>query len=472
MRTKKSNEETTEKEREAVIDLLRLMNQEGGINDLIRNVTVFMQAWSGCEAVGVRLRDGPDFPYFETRGFPEEHVKLENRLCAVDQGGELIRDSEGNPVLECMCGNVLCGRFDATLPFFTQSGSFWTNSTSDLLASTSEADRQARTRNRCHGEGYESVLLAPITNGSRTLGLLQLNDSRKNIFTPDLVGTIERLASNLYIGLMQREQAQRLRDQEQELSAVYSHIPQSALLLDSESRIRSVNSAGTAMAGSSAEELRGKRAGEVMRCRHHLDEPRGCGFAPECEKCAINNTVLTTLRTGENFFQVEATQPVLHDGVCEEFAFFVATSLLWIKEEPCVLVTLENITERMRMEMALRRKEDELAMLLDHIPVQVYYFVDPGTYGAVNQAHADFLGMQKIDIEYNRLENVLSPELAFACREGNEKIFATTRPQHTFTWAQDCRGKWRQFLITKVPCTDVSGNKKYIVCSAKESPIH
>ena len=63
---------------------------------------------------------------------------------------------------ECMCGNVICGRFDPSKPFFTARGSFWTNCTTELLASTTEADRQARTRNRCNGEGYESVALIAL----------------------------------------------------------------------------------------------------------------------------------------------------------------------------------------------------------------------------------------------------------------------------------------------------------------------
>ena len=106
-----------------------------------------------------------------------------------------VRDSRGNPVLECMCGNVLCGRFDPALPFFTPKGSFWTNGTSELLASTSEADRQARTRNRCNGEGYESVALIALRHGGETLGLLQLNDRAKGRFTPEddrLPGTRRR----------------------------------------------------------------------------------------------------------------------------------------------------------------------------------------------------------------------------------------------------------------------------------------
>ena len=96
------------------------------------------------------------------------------------------------PICECMCGNVICGRFDPSKPFFTARGSFWTNCTTELLASTTEADRQARTRNRCNGEGYESVALIALRAGETALGLLQLNDRRKGRFTAEvdrLVGT-------------------------------------------------------------------------------------------------------------------------------------------------------------------------------------------------------------------------------------------------------------------------------------------
>jgi PAS domain-containing protein len=106
-------------ERETILKLLRLLNDPNNTHDLVRSITGFLQQWTGCEAVGVRLRDGDDFPYFETRGFPPEFVKLENQLCLRDAAGQAMRDLDGNPVLECMCGNVLCGRFDPALPFFT-----------------------------------------------------------------------------------------------------------------------------------------------------------------------------------------------------------------------------------------------------------------------------------------------------------------------------------------------------------------
>lgn len=198
-------------ERKITVELLRVINSAKITPELLKFLTAFLQNCTGCEAVGVRLRDGSDFPYFETRGFPQEFVLAENRLCALDQKGELIHDSEGNPVLECMCGNVICGRFDPSKPFFTKNGSFWTNSLKKLLASTTEADLQAPTRNKCNSEGYESVALIPIRFGARTFGLLQFNDKRKGRFTPELISFLENVGDNIAIALAQKRTEDKLK---------------------------------------------------------------------------------------------------------------------------------------------------------------------------------------------------------------------------------------------------------------------
>ena len=70
-----------------------------GQEDLVRAAVTFFQEKSGCEAVGIRLKDGDDYPYYEARGFPQEFVLLENQLCARDRRGAVVRDSAGNPVM-------------------------------------------------------------------------------------------------------------------------------------------------------------------------------------------------------------------------------------------------------------------------------------------------------------------------------------------------------------------------------------
>lgn len=200
-----------EREREGTVQLLRLLNEpQNHAHDLVRLLTRFLQEWTRCEAVGIRLRKDEDFPYFETRGFPAAFVEKENQLCARDLQGQLLRDDVGNPILECMCGNILCRRFDPRLPFFTAHGSFWTNSTTQLLANTSETERQARTRNRCHGEGYESVALIPLKVGDEVLGLIQLNDHAPGLFTRELIDFLEQAANQIALALAQRRAQEEL----------------------------------------------------------------------------------------------------------------------------------------------------------------------------------------------------------------------------------------------------------------------
>ncbi len=218
--------EVSKKESELAVDFLRLVSESRNRSDMVQAAVTFFRQHSGCEAVGVRLREEEDYPYYEVHGFPTEFVLAENSLCSRSDTGEVIRDSTGNPVLDCMCGNVICGRFDPSKPFFTEGGSFWTNSTTELLASTTESDRQARTRNRCHGEGYESVALIALRVGEDRLGLLQLNDRQKDRFSHEDIALWERLAGYLSVALTKFQAEELLRSSEELYRALFDNMLQ------------------------------------------------------------------------------------------------------------------------------------------------------------------------------------------------------------------------------------------------------
>ena len=198
-------------------DVLSRLNHPVSPTDTIHDLLLLIKQSTGIEAVGIRLREGDDFPYYQTSGFPEHFVQPERYLCAHDAAGEIVRDSQGNPVLECMCGNILCSRTNPQFPFFTEGGSFWINSTTDLLASTTEKDRQARTRNRCNGEGYESVALIPLREGNKVIGLLQLNDHRRDRFTLEMIRFFEGLGASIGIALQRQQAGEKLKKAHDEL---------------------------------------------------------------------------------------------------------------------------------------------------------------------------------------------------------------------------------------------------------------
>ncbi len=195
-------------------ELLRIINISSTKEDLIRQTIRILKNYLGCEAIGIRLHEGYDYPYYETIGFSNQFVEAERYLCSFKENGDLERDNAGNPILECICGNILSGLYDSSKPFFTPTGSFWTNSTTGFLANTTEADRPARTRNRCIREGYESLGLFPMRLGSETFGLLQVNDRKKGLFTPQIISFLESFTNNLAIAMAQHQTREALKKSE------------------------------------------------------------------------------------------------------------------------------------------------------------------------------------------------------------------------------------------------------------------
>jgi len=245
-----TDEYSTTRLNQAERQVFTICNSVSSKTDFIRDLLSFFKSFSGCEAVGIRLRNGDDFPYFETTGFSKEFVEMEISLCAYDEGGNLLRESGGDPVLECMCGNVIRGRYDATKPFFTAHGSFWTGNTTQLLASTTEIDRQSRICKRCNGSGYESVALIPIRHNETTYGLIQFNDKRIGWHTLKKIEVLEYLIDYVSIALAKLQAEDARMESDQNFKQIINSTTEAILIQDAETgKILDVNDTMVRMFG-------------------------------------------------------------------------------------------------------------------------------------------------------------------------------------------------------------------------------
>ncbi len=193
----------TEQALQASHGFLEAANRHTEMAPLLKEFVSRVKELSGCEAVGMRILDEEgNIPYEDATGFPPRFHRIESRLS--------IRRHE------CMCINVIKGKADSGLPFYTPGGSFYMNGTSRLLSEFSEAER-GKTRNVCNEFGYESVALVPIRLGDRILGLIHVADRRVDAVPLELVEGLERIAMQLGTALQRVHSENALRAAHDEL---------------------------------------------------------------------------------------------------------------------------------------------------------------------------------------------------------------------------------------------------------------
>ncbi len=202
-----------------VIRILNLPDRQIDGDEAIRQIPGWIRDVIGCGAVAIRLRENEEFPYFETKGFPDDFAKAENYLCVRTQPGEILSDFSGAPILECMCGNILPGRTDLAAPFFTRAGSFWSCCTTDFLKYAEEKDGLTRAINRLNSAGYESVALIPLRSGDEIVGILELNDSRKDCFSEKMIRFLEGIGATVGILINRIKTEKRLREERARLES-------------------------------------------------------------------------------------------------------------------------------------------------------------------------------------------------------------------------------------------------------------
>ncbi len=210
-------QDITEVKREIIFrdiegEALSILNSSADFKVSLSRILRAIKKRTSCDAVGIRLQDGEDFPYFAQDGFPESFLLSENSITARDSKSGLCRNPDGSACLECTCGLVISGKTDPSSSMFTPGGSFWINDSNVLLDLPEKEDPRYCPRNVCIRSGYASVALIPIRTREKIVGLLQLNAKGKGLFSPSAIQILEGMASHIGEALMRKQAEDALRE--------------------------------------------------------------------------------------------------------------------------------------------------------------------------------------------------------------------------------------------------------------------
>jgi PAS domain S-box-containing protein len=292
------------------------------------------------------------------------------------------------------------------LPFFTEKGSFWTNSTSNLLASTTEKDRQTRTRNRCNREGYESVALIPLRGSNYMIGLLQLNDRRKNKITTDMISFLEKIGSSVGVSLKRKQAAEKIDKSKEELELKViertfelskanelikreneNHIQLEKSLWESENHFRSlISKMGN---GFTLNEILFDKDLEPFDCRFLEVNSAFENITGLNKDQLIGKSVKKVFPKTESFWitkcgQVALDKKPLHFQTCSKLFDRYFEIIAYCPKKTQVAIVFTDITERMKIEEQLRESVNNFKAIAENANDGILIATGEGTYVYAN----------------------------------------------------------------------------------------
>lgn len=134
------------------------------------------------------------------------------------------------------------------------------------------------------------------------------------------------------------------------------------LLINEHGVVKRINNVASHWTGKDGSAVGNAQPGDILGCIHALNDPAGCGQTPHCDKCFIRSTFEPVLRSGEPVHGIEAEAALWVDGAQVRLWLDVSADPILIDEKKHVILTINNITERKRIEEALKESEERYAL--------------------------------------------------------------------------------------------------------------
>ncbi|MFO7496653.1 MAG: PAS domain S-box protein [Desulfobacterales bacterium] len=192
----------------------------------------------------------------------------------------------------------------------------------------------------------------------------------------------------------EKEIETELRKSQSELAAIFENAPVAIVLVDAQTRVCQANRKALAIAGRSQEDIIGLPGGQAMGCRNALDDPRGCGFGPNCQTCTVRAIVEDTLKTGQAHHEVEAALPLGNSGAQSEMHLLVSTAPLGPLKSEMAVVCLQDITQRKRAQEASKESEERFRRMFEDTVLGLFQGTVDGELLTVNPAFAKMFGYE------------------------------------------------------------------------------
>ena len=150
----------------------------------------------------------------------------------------------------------------------------------------------------------------------------------------------------------------------------------------------------------------------------------------------------------------------------------LSKSITWEENQIKILreisMFFSYIRTRIVKEEAYKSTINGQAILLNNSQSQIWALSNVTSYETVNEAHAEFFGKSKSDLEYQDLYDIFDIDTANKLSQINWELFEKNEPAEKELEIKNFQGENRLLQIKSKPQREAAGNIKYLICTAED----
>lgn len=140
-----------------------------------------------------------------------------------------------------------------------------------------------------------------------------------------------------------------LENARKQLISIIDSTPILMILLNKEREILRINETGSNILGYSELEAKGKRTGEILNCASII-KGTNCMDNIKCKDCELQKLISSSLNENKNYNKKEIEINIDYKGTSRKHTLLASTSLMKDAEEPLLLLSIDDITDRIKTE--------------------------------------------------------------------------------------------------------------------------
>jgi len=253
-----SKRKKAEQYRNLYSKILSILNESSDYDKIIARVCLKLKNKLEVNAIGIRLKENTDYPFFYQNGFSKRFLDFEDSI--------IVKSEK-----QFFCAIVGEQERDSSNHFLTEYGSLIVNDPAVLNGNTIESETETETETEYDPrmisiqEGYSSIAMIPIKIENNIIGIFQLNGYKKNLFNDtNIVDLLEDIASNIGHTIKRKQTEAELKKALLRLQSFFEYSPLLIGELTPDGTYERANRALNTLLGSKNADIVGSNLDELL----------------------------------------------------------------------------------------------------------------------------------------------------------------------------------------------------------------